>query len=114
MEQNPSGEANRFSASQAIYLILWNSKVHYRVYKRPYLSISWARSIIYFQQLVLFLPVNGLPLVLYQCLELIVTEPYFQKVKSTKYLMQFTSDPFQHFPNPESSRWFLSLRLKAK
>ena len=42
--------------------------------------------------------------VLCQCLQLIVTEPYFQQVKFTKYLMQFTSDPFQHLLNPKSSR----------
>ena len=35
MEQNPSWEANRFSASQEIPRILWNSKVHYRSQKWP-------------------------------------------------------------------------------
>ena len=35
MEQSPSWETNRFSASQEIPHILCNSKVHYRIHKRP-------------------------------------------------------------------------------
>jgi len=36
MEQSPSWEANRFSASQEIPRIVWYPKVHYRTYKcRP-------------------------------------------------------------------------------
>jgi hypothetical protein len=33
MEQSPSWEANRFSASQEISHILWKPKVPYRIYK---------------------------------------------------------------------------------
>jgi hypothetical protein len=35
MEQRPSWERNRFSASQEIPRILRNSKTHYRIHKSP-------------------------------------------------------------------------------
>jgi hypothetical protein len=35
MEQNPSGEADRFSAAQEIPRILWNPKVHQNIHNSP-------------------------------------------------------------------------------
>ena len=35
MEQSPSWEANRFTASQEIPGVLWNPKIHYRIHNSP-------------------------------------------------------------------------------
>jgi hypothetical protein len=35
MEQSPTWEANRYSASQKIPRIIWNPKAHYRIHKSP-------------------------------------------------------------------------------
>jgi hypothetical protein len=40
MKQSPSWKANWFLASQEISLILWNLKVHYRIYKCPVI-VAW-------------------------------------------------------------------------
>jgi hypothetical protein len=49
MEQSPSWEANRFSASQEIPRILWKPKVHNRVYKcpQPVLIVSTFKSLVF-------------------------------------------------------------------
>ena len=40
MEQSPSWEAGRFSASQEIPRIFWNPTIHYRIHHSPHLSLS--------------------------------------------------------------------------
>lgn len=39
MERSPSSEVNIFSASQQIFHILWNRKVHYSLQKSPLLVV---------------------------------------------------------------------------
>jgi len=70
MEQRHSGEANRFPGSEDIPKIIWDLKVHYRVYKylshvtirneinqvHAPISTSWISILILFSYLLLGLP----------------------------------------------------------
>jgi len=76
MQQSPSCEANRFSASQGIPRTLWNPNVHYRIHNStppvPILrqinpvhaphSTSWRSILILFSHLGLGLPSGPFPL----------------------------------------------------
>ena len=44
IEQSPSWETNRMSASREIHCTLWNPKVHYPFTTASHLSLTWARS----------------------------------------------------------------------
>jgi len=45
MYQNPSWDTNMSSRSQVIHRILWNSEVHYHIYKSPSPVPTLAKSI---------------------------------------------------------------------
>ena len=100
MVQSPSWEANRFSSSQEIPLILWNPKVHYRIHKCPLpvpiLSqidpvhtpnpTSWISTLILSSHLPLVLP-SGL------LLSRLPTKTLYRPPFSTIYIVSYLLTP---------------------
>jgi len=84
MEQSPSWEANRFSASQEIPRILWNPKVHYRSHNSflpvPSHPTSWRSILLLSSHLRL-----GLPSALFPSgfLTKILYTPLFSPIRAT-------------------------------
>ena len=61
MEQIPSWESNRSSASQEIPRILWHSNVHYRIHKRRLLSVQSQNNLVHAPILLLEEPFQYYP-----------------------------------------------------
>ena len=112
MQQNSSWEANRFSACKNIPRILWNSKVHYRIYKfhvpvpilsqmnpvhAPLQPASW-RSIL----ILSFHPRLGLPSGLFPSGFLTKNPVYTSPLPYTCYMSRPShSSRFYHRNNPQ-------------
>ena len=86
MEQNLSGEADRFAACQEIPRILWNQNVHYRNHKCPTPVRILSQLDLVHTPTSLFLKIHLIPLS--------ILSPY----------------PYYPPSTPESPKWFLSLR----
>ena len=91
MDQSPSWEANRSSATQEIPRILWNPKIHYRINKNPPYVLSWADPSS---------PCPHIPLPedsFYYCPSIyawVIQVVYFPQVSPLKPCMHLSSSPY--------------------
>jgi hypothetical protein len=90
MELNPSWEAASCAATQELPSILWNPKVHYRVYKSPPL----------FPILSQISPVRTIPSYLRSIL--ILSNPYVFVFLVVSFLLAFPPISYVHSSSPHS------------
>ena len=106
MQHSPSWEASRFSASQEIPLILWNSKVHYRIHKFPPPVPILSQLIPIHTPTSRFLKIHlrlGLPSVLFTSGFPIKTPVYASHLPHTRYVSRLSHS--SRFYHPHNTGW---------